>query len=356
MMLLGLLRFLVLVSTSAYGNQLFKTFQQNHKPHDLSNEDLRHLSKLSNPRYTEEVLDNILIPRVVGTPGHDKVFNYIKNELENLNWNVEVDEFDEEAPKQFGVLRFKNIVATLHPSAERYLVLACHYDSKYFKNTVFVGATDSAVPCAMLLNLAKVMHKELDTARQDCDVSLKLIFFDGEEAFDTWGPKDSIYGARHLAQMYHNNQQVAKSTGETVSDLDRMDIFVLLDLIGHKKTTFYSYFQNTQDWYLRLVNIEERLNQLNMLKKSNKNRRYFLRRGYGGHIEDDHIPFLRKNVPILHLISNPFPDEWHKPDDNRDIINKDTVENINKILRAFVAEYLHLYMDTREEQIPEKEL
>lgn len=28
----------------------------------------------------------------------------------------------------------------------------------------------------------------------------KLIFFDGEEAFDEWNDKDSVYGSRFLAQ------------------------------------------------------------------------------------------------------------------------------------------------------------
>lgn len=31
------------------------------------------------------------------------------------------------------------------------------------------------------------------------DLSLQLIFFDGEEAFQSWSPSDSLYGARHLA-------------------------------------------------------------------------------------------------------------------------------------------------------------
>lgn len=117
----------------------FLNFQSNHKPQVLSNADIKYLAGLSNTKYTDEILDSILIPRVVGTPNHDKVFNYIKTELQRLNWHVAVDEFDDVAPKQFGTLRFRNIIASLNPDAERYLVLACHYDSKYFKDTVFVG-------------------------------------------------------------------------------------------------------------------------------------------------------------------------------------------------------------------------
>lgn len=79
------------------------------------------------------------------------------------------------------------------------------------------------------------------------ELSLKMIFFDGEEAFVNWGPNDSIYGAKHLAEVYHRSSH-SLSTGETVTDLDKMDLFVLLDLIGHKGTRFFNNFENTQRW------------------------------------------------------------------------------------------------------------
>lgn len=37
------------------------------------------------------------------------------------------------------------------------------------------------------------------------DISLKFVFFDGEEAFQQWGPTDSIYGARHLAAKWEQS-------------------------------------------------------------------------------------------------------------------------------------------------------
>lgn len=30
-----------------------------------------------------------------------------------------------------------------------------------------------------------------------------------------------------------------------------------------------------------------------------------------GYVEDDHIPFMRLSVDILHVIANPFPRVWH---------------------------------------------
>lgn len=59
-------------------------------------------------------------------------------------------------------------------------------------------------------------------------------------------------------------------------------------------------------------------------------------------IEDDHVPFLEKGVPILHLIPVPFPNEWHTLADNGDVVDDRTVEKLNMIFRVFVSEYLEL--------------
>jgi glutaminyl-peptide cyclotransferase len=80
--------------------------------------------------------------------------------MQGLDWKVESDPFEENTPI-FGRLQFENIVATLNPNARRYLVLACHYDSKYYRESDFVGATDSAVPCAMMINLAHILAQPL---------------------------------------------------------------------------------------------------------------------------------------------------------------------------------------------------
>lgn len=76
--------------------------------------------------------------------------------MESFGYTVEYDVFVDQTPN-FGRLTFSNIIAKLDPTASRFLVLSCHYDSKYFMEFEFLGATDSAVPCAMLMHLAKVL-------------------------------------------------------------------------------------------------------------------------------------------------------------------------------------------------------
>lgn len=79
-----------------------------------------------------------------------------------MGFTTEIDEFSEKVPI-FGNVTFSNIVGMINPDASDFLALSCHYDSKYFENDPgFVGAIDSAVPCAILLNTAKTLQTYLE--------------------------------------------------------------------------------------------------------------------------------------------------------------------------------------------------
>lgn len=275
-------------------------------------------------------------PRVVGSPGHTEVQSYLKSTLASFGWTVITDRFDEKTP--MGVKTFENIIAYSNPNAERYLLLAAHYDSKYFAEGEFLGATDSAVPCAMMINLLKTLQGAAMVELQSRTTQgLMLVFFDGEEAFENWSATDSIYGARHLAQRWENENFLSK-----------IELFVLLDLLGTPDPNFYSYFKNTNEDYARMMRGESKLTEGGHLIKQGSSgvvnrsgqQQYFQPHSVGMGIEDDHIPFMKRGVPILHVIPTPFPDVWHKMGDDGECIDYDTVENLSRILRLFVVEYL----------------
>ncbi|KAJ9582682.1 hypothetical protein L9F63_022975, partial [Diploptera punctata] len=319
--------------------------KNSHKPNVLTDDQIVKVASLSNVAQFELVLDTILVPRVVGTSDHEFVKQFIIKTMQELGWNVESDPFEDDTPI-FGKLKFENIVATLNPNAKRHLVIACHYDSKYYREYNFVGATDSAVPCAMMINLAYVMAEPLKKTLKQNDVGLRFIFLDGEEAFKSWGPSDSIYGARHLAAKWEQ-MPFPRNNNDGTNQLDRMDIFVLLDLLGAPDPVFYNYFSKTEKWYRRMMLAERnlaRLGQLVQYSVGKPDQYYFQQKSLRAGIEDDHIPFLRRGVPILHLIPIPFPSVWHQEEDNRNAVDLTTVENLSKILRVFVAEYLHLQL------------
>lgn len=97
----------------------------------------------------------------------------ICSELQASNFNVELDSFAERVPI-FENVTFTNIIARLNPNAKKFLALACHYDSKYFPDEVFYAATDSAVPCSIMLNIVKTLNTTLDQMKTRDDVSLMV--------------------------------------------------------------------------------------------------------------------------------------------------------------------------------------
>ncbi|XP_054584106.1 glutaminyl-peptide cyclotransferase isoform X2 [Eptesicus fuscus] len=263
--------------------------KNDHQPATLNSSSLRRVAEgTSISEMWQNDLRPLLIERYPGSPGSYAARQHIMQRIQRLqaDWVLEVDTFLSQTP--YGYRSFSNIISTLNPTAKRHLVLACHYDSKYFPhwdNRVFVGATDSAVPCAMMLELARALDKQL--------LSLK-------------------------------------------------DLLVLLDLIGAPNPTFPNFFPNSARWFDRLQAIEHELHALGLLKAHSLERRYFQNHGFGGVIQDDHLPFLRRGVPILHLIASPFPEVWHTMDDNEENLDEATIDNLNKIIQVFVLEYLHL--------------
>ena len=91
--------------------------------------------------------------------------------------------------------------------------MAAHIDSKVNPNGQY--ASDSAVPMAIIL---QSVSEAADLLRES-DVKVQIIFFDGEEAFVSWTATDSLYGSRHLANLWRD-------------EIDDIDLFILLDLIG----------------------------------------------------------------------------------------------------------------------------
>jgi glutaminyl-peptide cyclotransferase len=71
---------------------------------------------------------------------------------------VSFETFQSETP--FGVKPFSGIIAIHNNNVCKRYVIACHFDSKYFK-TEFIGAVDSAVPCALIIHLALILNNKL---------------------------------------------------------------------------------------------------------------------------------------------------------------------------------------------------
>lgn len=292
----------------------------------------------------KSALSKLLVPRAAGSANLTRLQDMVVDHFEKLNWHVEKDAFEAETP--YGIKPFTNLIFTHDPDATRRLVLSAHLDSKFFPThpeDQFIGATDSAAPCAMLLDLASALTPWLDARKQRVvsleggeegretqGETLQIVFFDGEEAFKDWTATDSIYGARHLADLW--SQPTVPPTATLPippTPLSRISHLVLLDLLGAPNPVIRSFYKTTGWFFDEYLHAEERLGAAGFLwpgvqgeqysvaksKLGVKERSFFVPRGgfsgFGGTVGDDHEPFLHKGVPVVHLITVPFPSVWH---------------------------------------------
>ena len=89
--------------------------------------------------FGNDLLQPLLIERVVGTPGHAKVRNFLidffnkqnNNKIQTKHrWHIVQHNFEAVTP--FGVKDMKNLIMTTNPNAPRYVYMyVCVYDNMY---------------------------------------------------------------------------------------------------------------------------------------------------------------------------------------------------------------------------------
>lgn len=161
------------------------------------------------------LLAPILIPRVPGTDNSLLVqhhfLDFFKSQLPE--WAAEIHNSSSKTPATGDRdVPFANLIFRRDPpwAAEgdvNRLTLVAHYDT-LSKPEGFVGATDSAAPCAMLLHVARTIEDALAKKWAAMEASgeggtgleeekgVQIILLDGEEAFVAWSASDSLYGSR----------------------------------------------------------------------------------------------------------------------------------------------------------------
>lgn len=291
--------------------------------------------KLLDPTNSAGFLEPILKIRTPGSEGSQGVREHFKRFFDKIGgWQVEFDSFLQDTPTQKAV-NFTNVIVTRDPpGVEKRLTLVAHYDSK-IEPQGFLGAIDSAFPCALMIYVAQQLKDALASKFQtESKLGLQLVFLDGEEAFEEWSATDSIYGARNLAARW-----------ESESKLGLIDMFVLLDLLGAKNPSISSFYENT-DWaHKKLKELEKNLRKLKLTKYKRSQDSWFPRPGrffLGGQLGDDHEPFLQRGVPVLHVIPLPFPETWHELTDDGEHLDENAIHDWGMLMTAFVAEYLEL--------------
>lgn len=214
--------------------------------------------------------------RYVTSPGHAAAEQFIKSHFapEAAKGNLIDDAFSARTP--IGFVTMHNLIVKFPGRKDGVIVIASHYETNYWlKDIHFVGANDGACTTALLIALGQYFR-----AHPPQGYSVWLLFTDGEESINKdWTESDSLYGTRHIA---------AKWSGD--GTLPHIKAFLLADMIGWKEMNI-NREANSTPW------LEELLAKAG---RDTGHSKYLFREGQP--IDDDHIPFRQRGVPVLDVI------------------------------------------------------
>jgi glutaminyl-peptide cyclotransferase len=237
-------------------------------------------------------------PRPAGSPGAARARAYILGELRAAGIRARVEPFEADTPH--GRLSMANLVAVLPGRRPDVIMLAGHYDTKWFRELRFVGANDGGSSAALLIELARRL------AGRTREFTYWVAWFDGEEARAAWSATDSLYGSRRMAAELARRRMLPRA-------------LIVADMIGDRDLAIRREAFSTP-WLTDLVWAAA------------------ARRGEGAHflpsemgVEDDHAPFLRAGVPSALLIDFDYP-PWHTAEDTLDKVSARSLAIVGGVL------------------------
>jgi Zn-dependent M28 family amino/carboxypeptidase len=215
-------------------------------------------------------------PRWPTSPGHLKAEEFLRNQFKHDQ--VEEDTFTSNTP--IGPVAMRNFIVRFPGKKNGIIVLGTHYETNYWlKNINFVGANDGGSTTGLLMAIADQLREQTAHGKLLDGYSVWLVFFDGEEAIQSWSRSDSTYGSRHLAAKWGGDGTLA-----------RIKAFMLADMIGDKDLDIERE-DNSTAWLIALVTQAAHRFGYD---------RYFFQ--HEEPVEDDHLPFVARGVPSIDVI------------------------------------------------------
>ena len=215
-------------------------------------------------------------PRWPTSPGHLKAEDFLRSHFRQDQ--LEEDTFTANTP--IGPVAMRNFIVRFPGKRDGVIVLSTHYETNYPLRTInFVGANDGGSTTGLLLAIADQLRSDGARGKLLDGYSVWLVFFDGEEAIQTWSKSDSTYGSRHLAAKWGRD-----------GTLSKIKAFMLADMIGDKDLDIQHENQST-DWLVDLVR--------HAAHKFGYDKYFFQTEEA---VEDDHLAFVERGVPSIDVI------------------------------------------------------
>lgn len=276
-------------------------------------------------------------PRNMNSKGHEACAAWLIETVKQFADTVHVQRFDAigfDGTK----LKSTNIIASFNPKAEKRILLCSHWDSRPWadqdtkdRDKPILAASDGAAGVAILMEVARAIQSQ-----KPANVGVDVFFIDAED----YGYTSSLEGLVKEPVNTENtfclgSQHWAKNPHETGY---RADFGILLDMAGARNAVFTR--EGTSAFNAGWVQDKvwgnaAKLGFSNMFSNQNT-----------GPITDDHyyINGLAK-IPTVDIIqfdaSTPsgFASYWHTHNDNMDVIDKNTLDAVGKVVLYTVYQY-----------------
>jgi Zn-dependent M28 family amino/carboxypeptidase len=242
-------------------------------------------------------------PRIPGTDGHARAVEWMRSELVEAGWQVEILESEALGNP------IRNLVAK-RSDASPEIILGAHYDTRIYADSdpdpanhtqPVPGANDGASGVAVLLELARTLPSE--------SANVWLVFFDAEDngRIPGW---DWILGSREFV----------------VNGPLQPQAVVIVDMIGDADLNIYKE-QNSDPALTDAV--------WSVAASLGYSDRFIPDHKYS--MTDDHIPFLEAGIPAIVIIDFDYP-YWHTVADTPDKVSPQSLEAVGKTLWTWIAQ------------------
>ena len=220
-----------------------------------------------------------------------------------------------------------NLVAAFQPEMGRRVMLAAHYDSRPVadqdpdssrRSEPVLGANDGASGVAVLMELARLF------AEEPPPVGVDLVLFDLEDMGTGEDQDSSDVSDLDRSARGKNPYAIGSEFFAQQNSSYRPAYGVLLDMVCAPDARFP--IEGHSQIYAPAV--VERV----WAAAERAGAAPPFTREVGGGVVDDHIAFLRRGIPVVDVIQQPFPDVWHTTADTADRCSAETLGAVGRTL------------------------
>jgi Zn-dependent M28 family amino/carboxypeptidase len=262
--------------------------------------------------------------RYPGTQAHADLIKYLKAELTQYTDQVITQDFKVDFLGEKDI-KATNIIGIINPKNRKRILLCAHFDTRKIaekdedvakQNLPILGADDGGSGVGVLLEIARLVKEN------GIDIGVDFILFDAEDNGDSQGESNTwCLGSEHWAKNPHVKNYKA-------------NFGILLDLVGAKNAVFGKEELSVRvasQYVEKIWKLAERMSFGN----------YFQNVDSGG-VMDDHVNVIQyRKIPMIDIINmsedrdgKKFDHYHHTHKDNMDIIDKNTIRAVGKVVTA----------------------